>query len=454
MKQNSINVKEKKLSKIAFSHVGCEKNLVDTEHMQGLLDKEGYEVEGNVNDANVVVVNTCSFIETAREESIRKILEYTNQGKEVIVAGCMAQHFKDELLKEIPEIKGLVGTGDYQKIARVLERVEKGEIVNEVSKIPEFIADEEMPRFVDKNKFVAYLRIAEGCNYSCAFCIIPKLRGPQRSRTIESIVSEAKSLAKQGIQEIILISQITTNYGQDIYGKPSLAKLLNELSKVQIPWIRIHYAYPTGLTDEVIRAFKHSKNIVPYFDLPLQHSHPDVLRSMNRPWQASLNESILEKIRKEIPSAVLRTSLIVGFPGEKKEHFEHLLEFLYRHKFDHVGVFIFSPEEGTAAFDLPNRVFPEVAEARKDNIISVQQNISKHKNQAYVGSKMKVLVEKISDNNELIGRSYNFAPEIDGNVTLSINTKNDSENYIGKFVEANISFADEYDLYGEIIKIL
>ncbi len=454
MKQNSLNVKEKKLSKVAFSHVGCEKNLVDTEHMQGLLDREGYEVESNINDANVVVVNTCSFIETAREESIKKILEYTNQGKKVIVAGCMAQHFKDELIKEIPEIKGLVGTGDYQKIAKVLDRVEKGEIVNEVSKIPEFIADEEMPRFVDKNKFVAYLRIAEGCNYNCAFCIIPKLRGPQRSRTIESIVSEAENLAKKGIQEIILISQITTNYGQDIYGKPSLAKLLYELSKVSIPWIRIHYAYPTGLTDEVIRAFKDSKNIVPYFDLPLQHSHPDVLKSMNRPWQASLNESILEKIREEIPSAVLRTSLIVGFPGEKKEHFEHLLEFLYRHKFDHVGVFIFSPEDGTAAFDLPNRVLPEVAEARKDNVISVQQNISKDKNQAYVGSKKKVLVEKISDNNELIGRSYNFSPEIDGNVILSINTKNDLKNYIGKFVEANISFADEYDLYGEIIKIL
>jgi len=454
VKQNNLNVKEKKLSKIAFSHVGCEKNLVDTEHMQGLLDKEGYEVDSNINDANVVVVNTCSFIETAREESIRKILEYTNQGKEVIVAGCMAQHFKDELIKEIPEIKGLVGTGDYQKIAKVLDRVEKGEIVNEVSKIPEFIADEEMPRFVDKNKFVSYLRIAEGCNYNCAFCIIPKLRGPQRSRTIESIVSEAKSLAKKGIQEIILISQITTNYGQDIYGKPSLAKLLNELSKVSVPWIRIHYAYPTGLTDEVIRAFKDSKNIVPYFDLPLQHSHPDLLKIMNRPWQASLNESILKKIREEIPSAVLRTSLIVGFPGEKKDHFEHLLKFLDRHKFDHVGVFIFSPEEGTAAFHLPNKVSPEVAEARKDNVISVQQNISKEKNQTYVGSKMKILVEQISDNNELIGRSYNFAPEIDGTVILSFKEKIDLKNYIGRFVEANISFADEYDLYGEAIKIL
>ena len=454
MKQNYKNVKDKKNSKVAFSHVGCEKNLVDTEHMQGLLDKEGYEVGNDMEDANVVVVNTCSFIETAREESIRKIIEFTDQGKEVIVAGCMAQHFKEELLKEMPEIKGLVGTGDYQKIAKVINRVEKGEIVNEVSKIPEFIADEKIPRFVDKNKFVAYLRIAEGCDYKCAFCIIPKLRGPQRSRDIESIVSEAKNLAAQGIQEIILISQITTNYGQDIYGKPSLARLLKELSKVSVPWIRIHYAYPTGLTDEVIKAFKDSNNIVPYFDLPLQHSHPDVLKSMNRPWQASLNESILSQIREQIPSAVLRTSLIVGFPGENQKHFQHLLDFLHRHEFDHVGVFIFSPEEGTSAFDLPNRVPSEVADARKDNIISIQQNISKKKNQLYVGTTVKVLVEKISENKELIGRSYNFAPEIDGNVILSIKNNEDEKNYIGKFVEANICFADEYDLYGEVIKAL
>ncbi len=454
MKKNKLNIKDKTLSKVAFSHVGCEKNLVDTEHMQGILNKEGYEVESNIDDANIVVVNTCSFIETAREESIRKILEYTNQGKEVIVAGCMAQHFKEELIKEIPEIKGLVGTGDYQKIARVMNRVEKGEIVNEVSEIPKFIADDSIPRLVDKKKFVAYLRIAEGCDYNCSFCIIPKLRGPQRSRTIESIVLEAKNLAKQGIKEIILISQITTNYGQDIYGKPSLAILLDQLSTVSVPWIRIHYAYPTGLTDQVIRAFKNSKNIVPYFDLPLQHSHQDVLKSMNRPWQASLNESILGRIREEIPSAVLRTSLIVGFPGEKKEHFQHLLEFLHRHQFDHVGVFIFSPEEGTQAFSLPNRVPSEIAEARKDNIISVQQKISKKKNQSYIGSKFKILVEKVSYNDELFGRSYHFAPEIDGKVILTMKDKNDYKKFIGKFVEANIYFADEYDLYGEIIRIL
>ena len=454
MKKNNLNIKDKKFSKVAFSHVGCEKNLVDTEHMQGLLDKEGYKVDVNIHDANVVVVNTCSFIETAREESIRKILEYTEQGKEVIVAGCMAQHYKEELLKEIPEIKGLVGTGDYQKIGKVINGLENGEIINEVSKIPDFIADEKIPRYVDKHKFVAYLRIAEGCDYNCAFCIIPKLRGPQRSRTIESIVSEACNLASQGIQEIILISQITTNYGKDIYGKPSLAKLLNELSKVPVDWIRIHYAYPTGITDEVIKAFKDSKNIVPYFDLPLQHSHPDILKSMNRPWQASLNETVLSRIKEQIPLAVLRTSLIVGFPGENQKHFQHLLDFLDRHQFDHVGVFIFSPEKGTTAFNLPDRVSSEIADARKDNIISFQQTISKNKNRLYVGSKLKVLIEKTSQNNELIGRSYHFAPEIDGNVILSIGNNINDKDFVGKFVEANICFADEYDLYGEVVKIL
>ena len=454
LKKNTLKKKDNKFAKVAFSHVGCEKNLIDTEHMQGLLDKDGYKVSYDIEDANIVVVNTCSFIEKAREESVRKILEYANQGKEVVVAGCLAQHFKNELLKEMPEIKGLVGTGDYQKIVQVINRVKKGEIVNEVSKIPEFIADEKLPRLSNKTKFVAYLRIAEGCNYKCAFCIIPKLRGPQRSRTIESIVSEAKDLASQGIKEIILISQITTNYGQDIYGKPSLAKLLNELSRVSVPWIRIHYAYPTGLTDEVIRAFHDSKNLIPYFDLPLQHSHPDVLKSMNRPWQASLNESILGKIRDLIPCSVLRTSLIVGFPGESNEHFQHLIDFLKRHEFDHVGVFTFSPEEGTIAYDLPNRVTPEIAEARKDNILSIQQSISKMKNQSYVGSIFKVLVEKILNNNELVGRSYHFAPEIDGKIILSIRNTINLEDCLGKFVEAKINFSDEYDLYGKVIRIL
>ena len=449
------NPKIDKLKKIAFSHVGCEKNLVDTEHMQGLLDEDGYEISNNTDDANFVVVNTCSFIEQAREESIKKILEYTSQGKQVVVAGCLAQHFKDQLLDEIPEIKGLVGTGDYQKIVKVVEKVKQGEIVNEVSDTPEFIADQSIPRRLPDNKYVAYLRIAEGCDYNCAFCIIPTLRGRQRSRTIQSIVKEAETLYLQGVQEIILISQITTNYGQDIYGKPSLSKLLSEISKVPVPWIRVHYAYPTGLNDDVISVFKESRNILPYFDLPLQHSHPEVLKKMNRPWQSNLNESILTKIKTEIPSAVLRTSIIVGYPGETLENFNHLINFLKIHKFDHVGVFTFSPEEGTQAYDLPDRIPQEIADARKDNIISIQQEISKDNNKRFIGKSLKILVEKISEDNQLIGRSYNFSPGIDGNVILSLSNKRiQKKKLIGKFVYGKISFSDEYDLYGEFIKTL
>lgn len=442
-------------SKVAFSHVGCEKNLVDTEHMQGLLDMDGYQISDSPDKANLIIVNTCSFIEQAREESIRRILEYTSQGKKVVVAGCLAQHFKDQLLEEMPEIKGLVGTGDYQKIAKVVDQVNKGKIVNEVSPIPEFIADELIPRKLPENKYVAYLRIAEGCNYNCAFCIIPTLRGRQRSRSIESIISEAEYLCKKGVKEIILISQITTNYGQDIYGRPSLAKLLREISKLPVPWIRVHYAYPTGLNDEVIQVFKESKNIVPYFDLPLQHSHPKVLKKMNRPWQLDLNESILSKIKDQIPTAVLRTSFIVGFPGEKVSHFNHLVNFLKNHEFDHVGVFTFSPEKGTAAYDFADKVPREIAEARKDNIISIQQEISKKKNKRFIGSKLKVLIEDISTDNQLIGRSYNFSPEIDGNVILSLSNNNiERKKILGKFVEGKISFSDEYDLYGQFNKIL
>ena len=451
MKDNNSRIAQKS-SKIAFSHVGCEKNLIDTQHMQGLLDQKGYSITQNIKDANVVVINTCSFIEQAREESIKKILEYTNKGKKVVVAGCLAQQFKDELIKEIPEIKGLVGTGDYHKIVNVINQVKQGKVANEVSKIPEFIADENTPRIFNKNKCVAYLRIAEGCDYNCAFCIIPKLRGPQRSRSIESIVSEAHKLASQGIKEIILISQITTNYGKDIYGKPSLSKLLNALSKVPIPWIRVHYAYPTGLTDEVIDVFKNSSNILPYFDLPLQHSHPDILRLMNRPWQGHLNDLILKKIREKIPNAILRTSLIVGFPGETSEHIDHLLSFLKFHKFDHVGVFTYSPEEGTSSFKLPSRVPKEIANARKDNVMSIQEKISKKRNESYLGSKLKVLVEELTSDNQLVGRSYHFSPDIDGKVIISNQNKKFDSSYIGKFVNANVFFTDEFDFYAEYIE--
>lgn len=257
---------------IAFSHLGCEKNRIDTEHMLGLLLEAGYQVDSNEELAEYVIVNTCSFIEAARVESVRTLIELAQENKKIVITGCMAQHFQQELLEELPEAVAVVGTGDYDKIVEVIERAEVGERVQQVSPEPTYIADETTPRYRTTSEGVAYLRIAEGCDYSCAFCIIPHLRGKQRSRTIESIVTEAQQLAAEGVQELILISQISTNYGVDIYGKPRLAELLRALGKVDVPWIRMHYAYPTGLTPAVIAAIDETPNVLPYLDLPLQHS--------------------------------------------------------------------------------------------------------------------------------------------------------------------------------------
>ena len=354
---------------IAISHLGCEKNRVDSEHMLGLLAKAGYGVGANEEQADYVIVNTCSFIQDAREESVRTLVELAEADKKIVITGCLAQHFQDELLEEIPEAVALVGTGDYHKIVDVIERAEAGERVKAVSAEPTYIADETVPRYRTTSEGVAYVRIAEGCDYKCAFCIIPHLRGKQRSRPIESIVAEAHQLASQGVQELVLISQITTNYGVDIYGKPKLAELIRALGEVDVPWVRMHYAYPTGLTPEVIAAIQETPNALPYLDLPLQHSHPQMLRAMNRPWQGQVNDDIIQNLKAALPGAVLRTTFIVGFPGETEEQFEHLKAFVKRHEFDHVGVFTFSAEEGTAAYDLPNPVPESVKIARREEIM-------------------------------------------------------------------------------------
>ena len=404
---------------VAFAHLGCEKNRVDTEHMLGLLAQAGYGVSADESEARVVVVNTCSFIQDAREESVRTLVELAEQGKELIIAGCLAQHFQEELLESLPEAKAIVGTGDYQHIVSVLERVEAGERVNQVSANPTFVGDEHLPRYRTTSEAVAYLKVAEGCDYRCAFCIIPKLRGDQRSRPIESIVAEAQTLASQGVQELVLISQITTNYGLDIYGKPQLAELLRALGEVEIPWIRVHYANPTGLTPEVLAAYREVPNVLPYLDLPLQHSHPEVLRAMNRPWQADVTAGLLKRIREQLPEAVLRTTFIVGFPGESEEHFEHLLDFVAEQQFDHVGVFTFSPEEGTAAADLPGQVDQEVAQERKERLMALQQPIAAARNAAWVGRIVVVLIEQENPSTgEMLGRCSRYAPAVDGEVRV------------------------------------
>ncbi|MEH2139756.1 30S ribosomal protein S12 methylthiotransferase RimO [Nostoc sp.] len=431
---------------IAISHLGCEKNRIDTEHMLGMLVEAGYGVDTNEELADYVIVNTCSFIEAARQESVRTLVELAEANKKIVITGCMAQHFQEQLLEELPEAVAVVGTGDYHKIVNVIERVELGERVKQVSIEPTYIADETTPRYRTTTEGVAYLRIAEGCDYCCAFCIIPHLRGNQRSRTIESIVAEAEQLVSQGVKEIILISQITTNYGLDIYGKPKLAELLRALGKVDIPWIRMHYAYPTGLTPDAIAAIQETPNVLPYLDLPLQHSHPDILRAMNRPWQGRVNDGIIDRIKTALPTAVLRTTFIVGFPGETQEHFEHLLEFVGRHEFDHVGVFTFSSEEGTPAYKLPNQLAQEVMDDRRYQLMELQQPISQKKNQQEVGKIVDVLIEQENpESGELIGRSGRFSPEVDGLVYVKGQAK------LGTIVPVAIHHADTYDLYGQVV---
>ncbi|KST65860.1 30S ribosomal protein S12 methylthiotransferase RimO [Mastigocoleus testarum] len=446
---------------VAISHLGCEKNRIDTEHMLGLLVEAGYGVDSNEELADYVIVNTCSFIEAARSESVRTLVELAEDNKKIVIAGCMAQHFQQQLLEEIPEAVAVVGTGDYHKIVDVIERTQKGERVKEVSAEPTYIADETTPRYRTTTEGVAYLRIAEGCDYRCAFCIIPHLRGNQRSRTIESIVAEAEELAAQGVREIILISQITTNYGIDIYGKPRLAELLRALGKVNVPWIRMHYAYPTGLTKEVIAAIKETGNVLPYLDLPLQHSHPEILRAMNRPWQGRVNDATIEGIKNALPEAVLRTTFIVGFPGETERHFEHLMEFVRRHEFDHVGVFTFSPEEETPAYSLPNQLPQKVMDERRTALMELQQPISWQKNQQEIGKIVDVLIEQENaQTGELIGRSTRFAPEVDGLVyvrnSANLNSSGGSiisaeKVRLGSIVRVAITDADPYDLYGDFI---
>ncbi len=428
---------------IAISHLGCEKNRIDSEHMLGLLAQSGYGIDANEEAADYVIVNTCSFIQAAREESVRTLVELAEADKKIVITGCMAQHFQTELLAELPEAVAVVGSADYYKIVDVIERVEQGERVTEISAEPTYIADETTPRYRTTTEGVAYLRVAEGCDYRCAFCIIPHLRGNQRSRSIESIVTEAKSLADQGVQELILISQITTNYGSDRYGVPKLAELLRALGTVDVPWIRMHYAYPTGLTPEVIAAIQETPNVLPYLDLPLQHSHPDVLRAMRRPWQGRINDQIMTQIKSDLPDAVTRTTFIVGFPGETAEHFEHLCEFVQRHEFDHVGVFTFSPEEGTPAYDLPDQIPQAVMDERRDRLMALQQPIAEAKNRAEIGKTVPVLIEQEHPGTgTFLGRSPRFAPEVDGVVYVTGNAQ------LGQITPVEITDADIYDLHG------
>ena len=432
------------MKKIALVSHGCPKNLVDSELILGILAQNGYGITLNEDESDIVIVNTCSFICDAERESIRSILELVDKGKKVIVTGCLAQKHPEELKKEIPELAGIIGTADFGGIVDVIKNIDK-KFVSEVSKKPDYIYPENIERQQITMGASSYLKIAEGCSYRCGYCIIPYLRGDYHSRTIENIVAEAKKLVKKGVTEIILIAQDTTSYGIDIYKKPSLPKLLEELNKIEgLGWIRFMYAYPTHLDDELLDAIANLDKVVKYVDIPLQHSHPEVLKLMNRP--AFDYRPMIENIRKRIPDVSIRTAFIVGYPGETEEHFEHLCNFVRDMKFDRMGVFKYSREKGTHSYKLPNRVPAKIANQRYKKLMEIQQEISAERNKKFIGKTIPCIIECFADDGEIIARTQYDAPEIDG----IVNIQTDKMVVPGDIEMVKITDASEYDLIGEI----
>lgn len=432
------------MKKIALVSHGCPKNLVDSELILGMLAQNGYGITLNEDESDIVIVNTCSFICDAERESIRSILELVDKGKKVIVTGCLAQKHPEELKKEIPELAGIIGTADFGAIVDVIKNIDK-EFVSKVSEKPDYIYPENIERQQITMGASSYLKIAEGCSYRCGYCIIPYLRGDYHSRTIENVVEEAKKLVKKGVTEIILIAQDTTSYGIDIYKKPSLPKLLEELNKIEgLGWIRFMYAYPTHLDDELLDAIANLDKIVKYVDIPLQHSHPEVLKLMNRP--SFDYRPMIENIRNRIPNVSIRTAFIVGYPGETEEHFEHLCQFVRDMKFDRMGVFKYSREKGTPSYKLPNRVPAKIANQRYKKLMEIQQEISAERNKKFIGKTIPCIIECFADDGEIIARTQYDAPEIDG----IVNIQTDKMVVPGDIEMVKITDASEYDLIGEI----
>ncbi len=432
------------MKKIALISHGCAKNLVDSELILGILSQNGYQITLNENETDTVIVNTCSFICDAEKESVHSILEMVDEGKKVIVTGCLAQKHAEELKKAIPEIKAVVGTTDFVKIVDVLKKIDK-EFVNEVSKEPNFIYPEDVERQQITMGASSYIKIADGCNYRCGYCVIPYLRGNYNSRKMENIISEAKTIVKKGVTEIILVAQDTTGYGMDIYKKPMLPELLKELNKIEgLGWIRVMYAYPTQMSDELLETINDCEKVVKYVDIPLQHSHPEMLKLMARP--SFDYRPIIENIRKLVPNVSIRTAFVVGYPGETEEHFEHLCEFVRDMKFDRMGVFTYSREKGTPSYSMKPQVPKRIAKARWKKLMEIQQEISKERNQKFIGKLVPCIIECYSDEGEVIARTQYDAPEIDG----IVNIKTDKHVVPGDIEFVRITDASEYDLIGEI----
>ena len=422
--------------KVGFVSLGCSKNLVDTEMMIGLFKKNKYEIVNNPEEAEIIVINTCGFIEAAKEEAINTILEMAKHKEEnckyLIVTGCLVERYKEDLIKALPEVDLFVKFSEYDTIWNQIDT-----IINSKEKQGNL---DFLNRVISTGKNYAYLRIAEGCNNFCTFCAIPYIRGRFTSRKIEDVLDEAKMLAKEGYKELIVIAQDTTKYGVDIYGKPRLAELLHEISKIEgIEWIRFLYAYPETITDELIEEVKNNDKICKYFDIPMQHISDNMLKKMNRKSTGESIKNLITKLRSEIPNVIIRSTLMVGFPGETEEDFNEMYEFVKWAKLDKLGCFTYSKEEGTVAYKMENQVHPMTKKKRYNKIMKLQQTISEENMEKHLGKTLKVLVEENG-----IGRSYMDVPDIDGVIYLKGNAK------INSFVNCKIIGKKEYDLIGEV----
>ncbi|HEY6003340.1 MAG TPA: 30S ribosomal protein S12 methylthiotransferase RimO [Anaeromyxobacter sp.] len=438
-------------TRVYMHTLGCPKNRVDSEVMLGTLAEAGFRLVQDPAKAEVVVVNTCGFIESAKVESIDAIVELadlkkTGRAKKLVVAGCLVQRHADELAKALPEVDHFVGTGAYQDIARIVSDAQARRLV---VPDPDFVHSAASPRVNSLPSHTAYLKISEGCDNACAFCIIPKLRGPQRSRPVADVVAEAEALAAQGTIELSLVAQDLTAYGYDLEGKPRLHDLLRALAKVEgVRWIRLHYAYPRDVPEALVRAIAEEPKIVKYLDMPLQHSSDRLLRSMKRGRDSAFLRELLARLRAGIPGLALRTSLIVGLPGETEDDFQDLLEFVEEQRFERLGVFEYSPEEGTPAAEMARQVPDAVKKERYARIMEVQQAISRAHQRAMIGRRIEVLVEGRSEETEhlLAGRHAQQAPEIDG-----LTYVNDGVAYPGEIVTVEVTDASEYDLVGRVV---
>lgn len=449
------------MKKVGFVSLGCPKNLVDSEVMMGTLAAAGWEITNNADEAETVVVNTCGFIESAKQESIDAILEATSlkgegKAKRVVVAGCLVERYRDDLIKELPDVDAFIGTNE---VTRILEATDETKNFRELPLLPignktaTYLYDFDTPRFRATDSHTAFIKIAEGCDRPCAFCSIPSMRGSFRSRRFGSIVEEARNLAKQGVREVVLIAQDSSRYGEDLGEVDALAALIRALGEIdELEWVRVMYAYPTHISDAFLAAVAETPKAVKYLDMPLQHASRNVLKLMKRGGTRSSLEKLIKRVREKVPGITIRTTFITGFPGETEEDFEELMAFVRNCRFDNVGVFTYSDEEGTPAFDLPNKVDPKIAKQRRSRLMKEQAKISKSMNKAKIGKTYRVLFEGLSQESDLLfqARLEGQAQEIDGHILIN-DIPDNLDPKIGEIYNVRITEAFEYDLVGSIV---